>query len=173
MLILVWFNKRKYQNFRRQCYFPDERPLEFHRIYSQNNCERECLAAYILNTFKCVPFYMPSKTKYNIPLSSYSILQIFPKDYHPHQSALPNSSSKSVSFKSTSTKAPWHCMKRPSASACRRARRSATLWIRWKTYLRSTRIPRCWSPTMRKSLRRCDGNRFLAQLISATISADC
>lgn len=34
---------------RRQCYFNDERNLHFFKVYTQNNCELECLANYTLS----------------------------------------------------------------------------------------------------------------------------
>lgn len=33
---------------RRQCYFNDERQLKFFKVYTQSNCELECLANYTL-----------------------------------------------------------------------------------------------------------------------------
>jgi acid-sensing ion channel, other len=33
---------------RRQCYFNDERNLKFFKVYTQSNCELECLANYTL-----------------------------------------------------------------------------------------------------------------------------
>ncbi|KAG5868931.1 hypothetical protein JTB14_024684 [Gonioctena quinquepunctata] len=43
----------------RQCYFTDERPLKFFRIYNPENCNLECLTNYTLNKCGCVGFYMP------------------------------------------------------------------------------------------------------------------
>lgn len=44
---------------RRQCYFNDERKLNFFRVYTQSNCELECLANFTLAACKCVKFSMP------------------------------------------------------------------------------------------------------------------
>ena len=33
---------------RRQCYFNDERQLKFFKVYTQSNCELECLANFTL-----------------------------------------------------------------------------------------------------------------------------
>jgi acid-sensing ion channel, other len=48
-----------YEPSRRQCYFNDERNLRFFKVYTQSNCELECLANYTLNICGCVKFSMP------------------------------------------------------------------------------------------------------------------
>ncbi|XP_022910283.2 pickpocket protein 28-like [Onthophagus taurus] len=55
-----------YSYERRQCYFERERKLEYFNIYTQQNCELECLTNYIEKTFGCVNFYMPRRTDSNI-----------------------------------------------------------------------------------------------------------
>lgn len=45
----------------RRCFFNSERQLEFFKIYTQNNCEMECLANFTKQVCGCVLFYMPSK----------------------------------------------------------------------------------------------------------------
>ncbi|KAG5894819.1 hypothetical protein JTB14_008309 [Gonioctena quinquepunctata] len=47
----------------RQCYFTDERPLKYFRIYNPENCNLECLTNYTLNKCGCVGFYMPRIAK--------------------------------------------------------------------------------------------------------------
>lgn len=37
-----------YSPDRRQCYFNDERYLKFFKVYTQSNCELECLANFTL-----------------------------------------------------------------------------------------------------------------------------
>ncbi|XP_005178342.2 pickpocket protein 28 [Musca domestica] len=49
----------EYEPNRRQCYMISERSLKFFKIYSQNNCELECLANYTLKMCGCVKFSMP------------------------------------------------------------------------------------------------------------------
>ena len=44
---------------RRQCYFNDERQLKFFKVYTQSNCELECLANYTINECGCVKFSTP------------------------------------------------------------------------------------------------------------------
>ncbi|XP_073833308.1 pickpocket protein 28-like [Musca autumnalis] len=44
---------------KRQCYFNDERPLKFFKIYNTDNCELECLTNYTLKKCNCVRFAMP------------------------------------------------------------------------------------------------------------------
>ncbi|KAF5291401.1 hypothetical protein FQR65_LT01711 [Abscondita terminalis] len=48
-----------YHPHRRQCYFPSERQLQFYKVYTQQNCEVECLANYTLNRCGCVSYHMP------------------------------------------------------------------------------------------------------------------
>lgn len=43
----------------RQCYFNDERYLKYFKIYTQSNCELECLSNYTLRQCGCVKFSMP------------------------------------------------------------------------------------------------------------------
>ncbi|XP_059219962.1 pickpocket protein 28-like isoform X2 [Stomoxys calcitrans] len=49
----------EYNPHRRQCFLSSERSLRFFKIYSQNNCELECLTNYTLKTCGCVKFSMP------------------------------------------------------------------------------------------------------------------
>uniref|UniRef100_A0A182P5E3 Pickpocket n=1 Tax=Anopheles epiroticus TaxID=199890 RepID=A0A182P5E3_9DIPT len=44
---------------KRQCYFADERKLRFFRVYSEQNCEFECLTNFTLDACGCVTFAMP------------------------------------------------------------------------------------------------------------------
>lgn len=44
---------------RRQCYFNFERSLQFFKVYTQSNCELECLANFTLARCNCVKFSMP------------------------------------------------------------------------------------------------------------------
>ncbi|KAL0833077.1 hypothetical protein ABMA28_001187 [Loxostege sticticalis] len=43
----------------RQCYFPDERPLKYFKIYTYNHCRLECLTNYTYESCQCVSFHMP------------------------------------------------------------------------------------------------------------------
>lgn len=43
----------------RQCYFANEKKLEFFKVYSKSSCELECLTKQILTTCGCVKFFMP------------------------------------------------------------------------------------------------------------------
>lgn len=51
---------RKYNPNKRQCFYNSERRLRFFKIYSQNNCEAECLANFTKLECGCVRFFMPS-----------------------------------------------------------------------------------------------------------------
>lgn len=52
---------RSYDPNLRQCFFSSERKLQFFKIYTQNNCEAECLANFTKSECGCVNFSMPSK----------------------------------------------------------------------------------------------------------------
>lgn len=45
--------------FRRKCYFDSERQLRFLKVYTQRNCELECLSNATLKTCGCVKFSLP------------------------------------------------------------------------------------------------------------------
>ncbi|XP_062558313.1 pickpocket protein 28-like [Armigeres subalbatus] len=49
---------RSYTPERRQCFFNNERYLQFFKIYTQDNCELECLTNYTLQRCGCVKFSM-------------------------------------------------------------------------------------------------------------------
>lgn len=51
---------RRYSPERRDCYFKDEKTLEFFSVYTRKNCEFECLANAYLDRelMNCTPFYM-------------------------------------------------------------------------------------------------------------------
>lgn len=48
-----------YKPERRLCYFEKERHLRFFKLYTENNCEVECLANLTLKKCGCVKFSMP------------------------------------------------------------------------------------------------------------------
>ncbi|KAM3965775.1 pickpocket protein 28 [Aphomia sociella] len=50
---------RAYDPTRRQCYFPSERYLNYFKIYTQSNCEMECLTNFTYARCGCVHFGMP------------------------------------------------------------------------------------------------------------------
>lgn len=52
-----------YEINRRMCYFQNERYLRFFKIYTQQNCELECLTNYTLKKCGCVKFAMPRDAK--------------------------------------------------------------------------------------------------------------
>lgn len=49
-----------YKPSQRQCYFEKERYLKFFKVYTQRNCELECLTDHTLRNCGCVKFSMPS-----------------------------------------------------------------------------------------------------------------
>lgn len=51
---------RKYKPEKRQCYFESERQLRFFKVYTQSNCELECLSNFTKIHCGCVKFSMPS-----------------------------------------------------------------------------------------------------------------
>lgn len=54
---------RSYKPSQRQCFFNSDRQLRFFKIYTQNNCEAECLSNYTKQECECVKFAMPSMIK--------------------------------------------------------------------------------------------------------------
>ncbi|KAI4464283.1 amiloride-sensitive sodium channel-related [Holotrichia oblita] len=44
---------------KRQCFFPEERYLQFYRSYSEKNCKLECQANRTLRACNCVPYFLP------------------------------------------------------------------------------------------------------------------
>lgn len=53
---------RHYSPNRRQCYLNSERQLRFFKVYTQGNCELECLSNFTLTECGCVKYSMPSNT---------------------------------------------------------------------------------------------------------------
>lgn len=45
----------------RNCFLPDEKKLDFFRIYTKSNCEQECFSKAAEKTCGCVPFYVIRK----------------------------------------------------------------------------------------------------------------
>lgn len=52
-------NLKSYDPEIRQCFFDGEKKLKFFQIYTQSNCEIECLSNFTLKTCGCVKFSMP------------------------------------------------------------------------------------------------------------------
>ncbi|GLV34809.1 pickpocket 26 [Carabus blaptoides fortunei] len=50
---------KDYHPSRRHCYFPNEKQLRFYKVYTQQNCEVECLTNFTLNRCGCVAYHMP------------------------------------------------------------------------------------------------------------------
>lgn len=53
------YGLKPYEPTRRQCYFPSERYLHYFKVYTQANCEMECLANFTYTRCGCVHFGMP------------------------------------------------------------------------------------------------------------------
>lgn len=53
---------RHYEPNRRQCYFDSERKLKFFKVYTQRNCELECLSNFTQAQCGCVKFSLPSNS---------------------------------------------------------------------------------------------------------------
>ncbi|ALC43319.1 CG8546 [Drosophila busckii] len=64
-----------YEPQRRQCFFQKERNLRYFNIYSQSNCELECLANYTLTKCGCVKFSMPRNV--NMPVCGADSLKCY------------------------------------------------------------------------------------------------
>jgi acid-sensing ion channel, other len=50
---------RTYDPEIRQCYFNDEKFLRYFKMYSQHNCQVECMSNHTAKACGCVEFYMP------------------------------------------------------------------------------------------------------------------
>lgn len=48
-----------YSPLTRQCYYNGEKTLKYFKVYTQSNCELECLTNYTLNTCSCTKYAMP------------------------------------------------------------------------------------------------------------------
>lgn len=57
---------RNYKPNERQCFFSGERKLRFFNIYTQNQCEAECLSNFTLSMCGCVKFSMARDRQTNI-----------------------------------------------------------------------------------------------------------
>lgn len=51
---------RGYEPNQRGCFYSSERKLHYFKIYTENNCETECLANFTRLQCGCVRFSMPS-----------------------------------------------------------------------------------------------------------------
>ncbi|RZB38942.1 ASC domain containing protein [Asbolus verrucosus] len=54
---------KNYPAQKRNCYFPSEKKLKYFRVYSQVNCNVECLTEFTLRECGCVLFFMPNDLK--------------------------------------------------------------------------------------------------------------
>ncbi|CAK1555788.1 unnamed protein product [Leptosia nina] len=57
---------KPYDPHRRQCYFPSERYLQYFKVYTQANCEMECLTNFTFARCGCVHFGMPHGSNMSI-----------------------------------------------------------------------------------------------------------
>ena len=57
---------------KRQCYFNGEKKLKFFKVYTQSNCELECLTEYTLKQCGCVKFSQPHNSSTNVCNFHYS-----------------------------------------------------------------------------------------------------
>ena len=48
-----------YAPYKRQCFFDRERDLKYFKVYTQKNCELECLVDFTFDRCNCVKFSMP------------------------------------------------------------------------------------------------------------------
>lgn len=56
---------KKYSVEKRGCYMVNDRPLRYFKMYTQRNCQLECLTNITLHVCGCVNFYMPSTSRYD------------------------------------------------------------------------------------------------------------
>ena len=55
-----------YSTSTRQCYYKGEKVLKYFKVYTQPNCELECLTNYTLNSCNCTKFAMPFESSTEI-----------------------------------------------------------------------------------------------------------
>lgn len=59
----------KYNAKQRECYFSEEHPLKYFKVYTKNNCDIECLSNFTKALCGCVKFSMPRKFQVHTILS--------------------------------------------------------------------------------------------------------
>lgn len=59
-LITTTERVRNFKPHQRNCFYDDERQLRFFKMYTEINCEVECLANFTKTICECVKFSMPS-----------------------------------------------------------------------------------------------------------------
>lgn len=42
------------------CFFNSKRNLTFHKLYTKQNCDSECISNFTMQNCQCVGYYMPS-----------------------------------------------------------------------------------------------------------------
>lgn len=60
LIVATTEDVRHFSPFRRGCYFEGERPLKFYRVYTQVNCEMECISNFTEKICGCVRYSLPS-----------------------------------------------------------------------------------------------------------------
>ncbi|KAI8424662.1 hypothetical protein MSG28_003089 [Choristoneura fumiferana] len=55
-----------YEYEQRQCYFPEDHPLDYFKIYTPSNCRLECLSKYTYKKCGCVRFHMPHNNSFEL-----------------------------------------------------------------------------------------------------------
>lgn len=71
-----------YKPSQRKCFFSYERHLRFFRIYTQNNCEAECLANFTKIECDCVKFSMTSKRFLTLRFHLFAHREIVPFGFY-------------------------------------------------------------------------------------------
>lgn len=67
-----------YKPWERQCFFDAERQLRFFKIYTQRNCELECLSNFMMAKCGCVKFSLPSNEPF---LSTHMLITQFNMEF--------------------------------------------------------------------------------------------
>ncbi|XP_053685872.1 pickpocket protein 28-like [Sabethes cyaneus] len=90
---------RSYTPERRQCFFNRERHLKFFRVYTQDNCELECLANYTLQRCGCVRFSMPRISRTAVCESSNTYCMLSAETELLEMDVVRNNSNESMNFR--------------------------------------------------------------------------
>ena len=52
------FRKWNQNQEKKTCFFPEEKPLSFFKLYSQDNCLLECKLKKVTKKCQCMPWYL-------------------------------------------------------------------------------------------------------------------
>ncbi|XP_037040054.1 pickpocket protein 28-like [Bradysia coprophila] len=120
---------RHYHHERRKCYFESERKLRFLKVYTQRNCELECLSNATLQSCGCVKFSLPRDAA--APICGSDRIQC----YHFVRDTLMKSS-----ITETSMSRPCNCL--PACYSITYDAQISQTPFDWNSYSKSLKMPK-------------------------------